>query len=137
MADQCHTTTALPPGKRHGTHCAGGWVIARVLLDGCGKLRPRTGLDPRAVRPVASWYTDFRTFSFLISTSSPAPWPQCLRRNSVALRWVGLRVRIPPRVWVSVYCERCVLWGRGLCDGPIPRPEEYIIMCVCVCHWVW
>jgi hypothetical protein len=23
-----------------------------------------------------------------------------------------------------VSCECCVLSGRGLCDGPIPRPEE-------------
>jgi len=26
---------------------------------------------------------------------------------------------------MSVSCERCVLSGRGVCDGPIPRPEEY------------
>jgi hypothetical protein len=26
--------------------------------------------------------------------------------------------------WMSVSCECCVLSGRGLCDGPIPRPEE-------------
>ena len=25
---------------------------------------------------------------------------------------------------MSVYCECCVLSGRGLCDGPITRPEE-------------
>jgi hypothetical protein len=30
-----------------------------------------------------------------------------------------------------VYCECCVLSGRGLCDGPIPRPEEsYRLWCV-------
>ena len=46
---QCHTTTALPPGKRPGIHCAGGWVSPRVRLDGCGKSNPRTGLDPRPV----------------------------------------------------------------------------------------
>jgi hypothetical protein len=28
----------------------------------------------------------------------------------------------------------CVLSGRGLCDGPIPRPEEsYRLWCVLVC----
>ena len=26
--------------------------------------------------------------------------------------------------WMSVYCECCVLSGRGLCDGPITHPEE-------------
>ena len=31
-------------------------------------------------------------------------------------------------------CEWCVLSGRGLCDGPIPRPEEsYRLCCVIVC----
>jgi hypothetical protein len=29
--------------------------------------------------------------------------------------------KIPPGAWM-LFC--CVLSGRGLCDGPIPRPEE-------------
>ena len=32
--------------------------------------------------------------------------------------------KIPPGAWMSVCCECCVLSGRGLCDGPISRPEE-------------
>jgi len=28
--------------------------------------------------------------------------------------------------------ERCVLSGRGLCNGPITRPEESYRVCVCV-----
>jgi hypothetical protein len=35
---------------------------------------------------------------------------------SAAARLLGLRVRIS--------CECCVLSGRGLCYGPINRPEE-------------
>jgi hypothetical protein len=32
---------------------------------------------------------------------------------------------------MSVCCECCVLSGRGLCDGLIPRPEEsYRVWCV-------
>jgi len=34
---------------------------------------------------------------------------------------------------VSVCCECCVLSSRGLCDGPIPRPEESYLVCMCVC----
>ena len=35
---------------------------------------------------------------------------------------------------MSVCCECCVLSGRGLCDGPITRPEEsYRLCCVVVC----
>jgi len=26
--------------------------------------------------------------------------------------------------WMSVSCKCCVLLGRGLCDGPITRPEK-------------
>jgi hypothetical protein len=36
-----------------------------------------------------------------------------------------------------VSCECCVLSGRGLCDGPIPRPEEsYGLWCVSECDQV-
>jgi hypothetical protein len=30
---------------------------------------------------------------------------------------------------MSVCCECCVLSGRGLCDGLIPRPEESFREC--------
>ena len=44
-----------------------------------------------------------------------------------------LRFRIPPEPWsLSYVC--CVLSGRGLCDGPISRPEKsYRLCCVTVC----
>ena len=33
-----------------------------------------------------------------------------------------------------VYCECCVLSGRGLCDELITRPEEfYLLWCVVMC----
>jgi hypothetical protein len=36
-----------------------------------------------------------------------------------------------------VSCECCVLSGRGLCDWPIPRPEEsYRLWCVFECDQV-
>jgi hypothetical protein len=36
-----------------------------------------------------------------------------------------------------VYCRVFVLSGRGLCDGPIPRPEEsYRLWCVSECDQV-
>ena len=41
-----------------GTHCIGGWVGPRVVLDGCGKPRPSPGIDPRTVQPVQIRYTD-------------------------------------------------------------------------------
>ena len=42
--------------------------------------------------------------------------------------------RIPPRAWIFVCCECCVLSGRGLCNELITRPEEsYRLCCVVVC----
>ena len=53
------------------------------------------------------------------------------RRESAVRNLLGLRVRIPPVAWMSV---SCLLWGRGLCDWLIPRPEEsYRLLCVIVC----
>ena len=38
---------------------------------------------------------------------------------------------------MDVCCECCVMSGRGLCDGPITRPEEsYRLWCVIVCDKV-
>ena len=43
-------------------------------------------------------------------------------------------VVLPPGAWMFVYCECCVLLGRGLCDELITRPEEsYRLWCVVVC----
>ena len=51
-------------------------------------------------------------------------WSRCLRLKSAAARLLGLRVRIPPGARMSVSCECCVLSCRGLCVGPITRPED-------------
>ena len=41
--------------------------------------------------------------------------------------------KIPPGEWLAVCCECCVLSGRGLRVGPIPRPEEsYRLWSLCV-----
>jgi len=42
--------------------------------------------------------------------------------------------KIPPGAWIFVFCECCVLLGRGLCDELIARPQEsYRLRCVVVC----
>ena len=51
-------------------------------------------------------------------------WPRGLRHGSSAFGLLGLRVRIPPRTWISVSCECCALSGRGFYDGLITLPEE-------------
>jgi hypothetical protein len=56
----------------------------------------------------------------------------CLRRGSTAALLLGLRVRIPQLACLPISCECCVLSGRGLCDEPIPCPEESYRVCVCI-----
>ena len=51
------------PRERPSAHCTGGWVGPRAGLDGCGKLHPPPGFDPRTVQFVASRYTDWATGS--------------------------------------------------------------------------
>jgi hypothetical protein len=58
-------------------------------------------------------------------------WPRGLRLGSTSARLLELCVRIPPRAWMSVCCECCVLSGRGFWDELVPRPEEsYRVWCV-------
>jgi hypothetical protein len=73
-------------------------------------------------------------FNLYLIFTRRSQWPSGLRRGSAATRLLGLRVRIPPMAWMFASCECCVLSGRGLCDGPITRPEEsYRLCCVTVC----
>jgi len=49
-----------PPRKRPGTHCLGGWVDPRAVLDGCGKFcpPPPPGLVPPPLKPLPGRYTN-------------------------------------------------------------------------------
>ena len=46
------------------------------------------------------------------------------RRADTGGRLLGMRIRIPPEAWMPLFCECCVMSGRGLWVGPITRPEE-------------
>ena len=50
--------------------------------------------------------------------------PRTLRQGSAADCCWDCGFESPPGAWMFVSCERCMLTGRGLCDGPITRPEE-------------
>jgi hypothetical protein len=47
-----------------------------------------------------------------------------IRRGSAAGRLLGSRFPVPPG-GMDVCCECCVLSGRGVCNGPIPRTEKF------------
>src|SRR5215470_12310889 len=75
-------------------------------------------------------------YASIFSGRSQCP-PRGLRRRSAAERLLGSWIRITPGAWMFVSCTVFVLSGRGLCDGPIPRPEEsYRLWCVSECDQV-
>jgi hypothetical protein len=53
--------------------------------------------------------------------------------NNKADPSAGIAVSNPAWEWKLVSSKCCVLSGRGLCAGPIPRPEESYRVYVCVC----
>jgi len=63
-------------------------------------------------------------FQHCIHSNSRSQWPRGLRRRSAAARLLRSWVRIPPEEWIFVCCKCCLLWGRGLCNELIARPEE-------------
>jgi hypothetical protein len=72
----------------------------------------------------------------VVMKTGRSQWPRGLRRESTSARLL-LWVRIPPKAWMSVCCECCVLSGRGLCVGLVTHPEEsYRVWCVW-CVWSW
>ena len=62
-------------------------------------------------------------------------WPQGLKCGYAAASLLGLRVWFPPKAWMSVSCDCCMLSGKCFWQGPIPRPEDSYR--ACASHWVW
>ena len=51
LGDQRHALAAMPPGKKPGIHCIGGWVGPRPGLDGYEKSNPPPTRIRSPVRP--------------------------------------------------------------------------------------
>jgi len=80
-------------------------------------------------------------FSPLHFPTVPTTWPVVVaaRSRTAAARLLGLWVCIPLGARISVSCECCVLSGRGVCYGLIPRPkksnrEREKKVCACACR---
>jgi hypothetical protein len=108
-------------------------VVCDQETSNTRRLKPATGLwkiQPQWV--VTSGKQTNKQQTILVMFRSQGP--RGLRRTSAAARLLRLRVRIPPGAWMFVFCDCCVLSGRGLCDGLITRPEEsYRMWCVVMC----
>jgi len=79
------------------------------------------------------WYTGKVSAVIWWSVSARSQWPRGIRRGSTFACLLGLRVRILSEFWMSAFCERCGLSGRGLCIELITLPGEfYRVLCVCV-----
>ena len=59
----------------------------------------------------------------MIPTVGRSQWPRVLMCGSEVTRLLGIAGSNPAGSMGSVSWEVCVLSGRGLCDGSIPRPE--------------
>ena len=110
-------------------------IFSRLLQSRTSTNKQRTATPTRH----AQWRftsTQVRDIYTLVSRSR---WPCGLRCGSAAARLLELRVRIPPKSWMSVSCKYCVFAVRSLCVGLITRPEEAyrVCVCVCVCLSVW
>jgi hypothetical protein len=75
--------------------------------------------------PTAVMMTNYRKMQDHSVESSYEIWKVAARSKSAAASLLGL-----PAAWMSLSCECCVLSGRDLCDGPIPRPEESYRVCM-------
>jgi hypothetical protein len=74
-----------------------------------------------------------RRFALLAYSCCRSQWPRGLRRRSAAERLRGSWVRIPAGAWMFVLYS-VLLSRRSLCDGLIPRPEDfYRLWCVSEC----
>jgi hypothetical protein len=56
-----NTPRLFYPNETPGTHCTGGRVGSRVVLDVCEKSCPHPGFDPQTVQSVVSHYTYLAT----------------------------------------------------------------------------
>ena len=66
-----------------------------------------------------------------LSIMRRSQWSRGPSPGSAAACLLGLWVRIPPRAWMLISCECCMMSGRGLCVGLITRPKEsYRVWCV-------
>ena len=89
---------------------------------------------------VSTFYVAVSNSDCRVYNDIPVVWG--LSFGSAAAHLHRLRLLIPLGPWISMFCERSVLSGRGHCDGSITRPEGFyrvlfgcvfVFVCACAC----
>jgi len=99
VGGQFHAPATLSPRKRPGTHCIGGWVGPRAVLDGCGKSRnhrdsipgpssPQQGAIPTALSRPTPLHTHSIEIHQILDYYS-------LQGNSTLLKYIEFWTIIP------------------------------------------
>jgi len=118
-------------------YCTQSWYhkLNTLLLFGGTPVRRLIGTQAILKNNFSGFFSATKP-EFLLSSlhysslMSQCRGPRGLRRMSATACLLGLWVRIPPGAWLSVSYVCCVVTGRGLCDGPIPRPGQSYQVCV-------
>jgi hypothetical protein len=147
LSGQLHTQAALHLGKgppvylelEPGWARHSDWMLCRKKIDPSGNRRPdRQARSLVTIQSMISRFLSERETSIKYSSSkfvfelTPAAAKSKAWICGRAI--VGIVVSNPTGgMEICVLCV-FVLSGRGLCDGPIPRPEEsYLLWCMCEC----
>jgi len=111
----------------HGlrSSCYSWWIfeLSAILCDVDVVLCPKR-LNLPLILTDWSRLHSWKPFSLPTWRQNRSQWPRSLSCATAAIRLLGLRVRITLGEQMSVFCECCVLSGRGLYDRPrgvLPR----------------
>ena len=109
-------------------------ILTMIMLTNTGELLIKSSKHRKSGRntvrhrgPVLTARRQQFTHTHTINKQRIFRWPHWSRnqrRGSAAALLMELLVRIPAATWIPVSCDLCVLSSRGLCDGPITRPDS-------------
>ena len=128
LSDTCRVTTNKHTSElKYSTSRADVWNLQWELFFFFFTLQNQICMESEVMGTVTLWGRTFLVFSLNIAVEnifkSRSQWLRSLRRGSAVAGLLGLRVRITPEAWMSVFCENCVLSDKGFCDKPITSPR--------------
>ena len=70
VGGQSHSSAIYPGEKILSTHRTGGWAEPSAILDGCKKILPPSGFEPRTVRPVVDLLREIKNLKIFGSSTN-------------------------------------------------------------------